>query len=55
MKDKISGWVQLILAGLSTFLQIYGASHGVTPDVGHLAVTAAIATNGIHHVSGKKT
>lgn len=48
------GWVQLIMAGLSAFVQVWQTIHGMPPDATHMAVTAGLAASGAAHISNSK-
>jgi len=51
MSNKMNGWISLAMAGVTAFVQIWGATHGAPIDTSHVAVAAALAANGAHHVS----
>ena len=50
---NVAGYVQLIMAGLSAFVQIWGVVHGMPMDTSHGAVTVGLAASGAGHLARK--
>ena len=48
---NLAGYVQLLMAGVAAFAQIYAVLHGASLDVAHSGVTVGLAASGVAHAA----